>query len=36
MLRKRHAFYFVLVAALIVAMVRAFTGKRTERGSTAV
>ena len=28
--------FFVLVAALIVAMVRAFTGKRTERGSTAV
>jgi uncharacterized protein YggT (Ycf19 family) len=28
--------FFVLVAALIVAMVRAFTGKRAERDSTAV
>jgi uncharacterized protein YggT (Ycf19 family) len=28
--------FFVLVAALIVAIVRAFTGKRAERDSTAV
>lgn len=28
--------FFVLVAALVVAMVRAFTGKRAERDSTAV
>ena len=28
--------FFVLIAALIVAMVRAFTGKRAERDSTAV
>lgn len=28
--------FFVLVAALVVAMVRAFTGKRAERESTTV
>ena len=28
--------FFVLIAALIVAMVRAFTGKRAERDATAV